>query len=192
MLRSNLAIERADVCLLMIDADDGATEQDTKIAGLIHEAGKACIILVNKWDLLEKETNTMEKERKKIYDILSFMKYAPVLFISVKEGTRIQNIFELINEVYSERQKRISTGLVNEVLGDAVIRLQPPSDKGKRLKLYYMTQTGVAPPTFVIFCNDTELFHFSYKRYIENRIREAFGFKGSPIRIIIKQKGDKV
>lgn len=190
VLRSNLAIDRADVCLLMIDAEEGATEQDTKIAGLIQEAGKACIILVNKWDLIEKDTNTMEKERRKLYDVFSFMRYAPILFVSVKEGTRVRDVFELINEVYQERQKRISTGLVNEVLADAVIRLQPPSDKGKRLKLYYMTQTGVAPPNFVIFCNDIELFHFSYRRYIENRIREAFGFKGNPIRITIKQKGD--
>lgn len=189
-LRSKLAIDRSDVCLLMIDAEEGVSEQDTKIAGLIQEAGKACIILVNKWDLVVKETNTMETERKKLYEVLSFMRYAPILFVSVKEGTRVRDIFELINEVYSESRKRMSTGLVNEVLGDAVIRLQPPSDKGKRLKLYYMTQTAVAPPGFVIFCNDIELFHFSYRRYIENRIREAFGFKGNPIRITIKQKGD--
>lgn len=190
VLRAKLAIDRSDVCLLMIDAEEGASEQDTKIAGLIQDAGKACIILVNKWDLITKETNTMEEERKKIYEVLSFMRYAPILFVSVKEGTRVRDIFELINEVYSESRKRVSTGLVNEVLGDAVIRLQPPSDKGRRLKLYYMTQTAVAPPGFVIFCNKIELFHFSYRRYIENRIREAFGFKGNPIRIIIKQKGD--
>jgi GTP-binding protein len=190
VLRAKLAIDRSDVCLLMIDAEEGASEQDTKIAGLIQDAGKACIILVNKWDLIKKETNTMEEERKKIYEVLSFMRYAPILFVSVKEGTRVRDIFELINEVYSESRKRVSTGLVNEVLGDAVIRLQPPSDKGRRLKLYYMTQTAVAPPGFVIFCNKIELFHFSYRRYIENRIREAFGFKGNPIRIIIKQKGD--
>lgn len=190
VLRAKLAIDRSDVCLLMIDAEEGASEQDTKIAGLIQDAGKACIILVNKWDLITKETNTMEEERKKIYEVLSFMRYAPTLFVSVKEGTRVRDIFELINEIYSESRKRVSTGLVNEVLGDAVIRLQPPSDKGRRLKLYYMTQTAVAPPGFVIFCNKIELFHFSYRRYIENRIREAFGFKGNPIRIIIKQKGD--
>jgi len=190
VLRAKLAIDRSDVCLLMIDAEEGASEQDTKIAGLIQDAGKACIILVNKWDLITKETNTMEEERKKIYEVLSFMRYAPILFVSVKEGTRVRDIFELINEIYSESRKRVSTGLVNEVLGDAVIRLQPPSDKGRRLKLYYMTQTAVAPPGFVIFCNKIELFHFSYRRYIENRIREAFGFKGNPIRIIIKQKGD--
>lgn len=190
VLRAKLAIDRSDVCLLMIDAEEGASEQDTKIAGLIQDAGKACIILVNKWDLITKETNTMEEERKKIYEVLSFMRYAPILFVSVKEGTRVRDIFELINEVYSESRKRVSTGLVNEVLGDAVIRLQPPSDKGRRLKLYYMTQTAVAPPGFVIFCNKIELFHFSYRRYIENRIREAFGFKGNTIRIIIKQKGD--
>ncbi len=190
VLRAKLAIDRSDVCLLMFDAEEGASEQDTKIAGLIQDAGKACIILVNKWDLITKETNTMEEERKKIYEVLSFMRYAPILFVSVKEGTRVRDIFELINEVYSESRKRVSTGLVNEVLGDAVIRLQPPSDKGRRLKLYYMTQTAVAPPGFVIFCNKIELFHFSYRRYIENRIREAFGFKGNPIRIIIKQKGD--
>ncbi len=190
VLRAKLAIDRSDVCLLMIDAEEGASEQDTKIAGLIQDAGKACIILVNKWDLITKETNTMEEERKKIYKVLSFMRYAPILFVSVKEGTRVRDIFELINEIYSESRKRVSTGLVNEVLGDAVIRLQPPSDKGRRLKLYYMTQTAVAPPGFVIFCNKIELFHFSYRRYIENRIREAFGFKGNPIRIIIKQKGD--
>lgn len=190
VLRAKLAIDKSDVCLLMIDAEEGASEQDTKIAGLIQDAGKACIILVNKWDLITKETNTMEEERKKIYEVLSFMRYAPILFVSVKEGTRVRDIFELINEVYSESRKRVSTGLVNEVLGDAVIRLQPPSDKGRRLKLYYMTQTAVAPPGFVIFCNKIELFHFSYRRYIENRIREAFGFKGNPIRIIIKQKGD--
>ena len=190
VLRAKLAIDKSDVCLLMIDAEEGASEQDTKIAGLIQDAGKACIILVNKWDLITKETNTMEEERKKIYEVLSFMRYAPILFVSVKEGTRVRDIFELINEIYSESRKRVSTGLVNEVLGDAVIRLQPPSDKGRRLKLYYMTQTAVAPPGFVIFCNKIELFHFSYRRYIENRIREAFGFKGNPIRIIIKQKGD--
>ena len=190
VLRAQLAIERADVCLIMIDAREGVTEQDTKIAGLAHEAGKASIIVVNKWDLLEKETGTMEKMRKDVYRDLSFMTYAPVLFISALTGQRTQKLFELINYVNEQSHMRISTGKLNDLLADAQAHTQPPSDKGKRLKIYYMTQTGVCPPHFVIFCNDRELFHFSYQRYIENQVRSVFGMEGTPIRISIRQKGE--
>ena len=191
VMRAQLAIERADVCLIMIDARDGVTEQDTKIAGLAHEAGKASIVVVNKWDLVEKETGTMEKMRKDIMRDLSFMSYAPVLFISALTGQRTERIFELINFVNDQSNMRISTGMLNNVLADAQARVQPPTDKGRRLKIYYMTQTGIKPPNFVIFCNSRELFHFSYQRYIENQIRAVFGLEGTPIRIVIRQKGDK-
>ena len=191
VMRAQLAIERADVCLIMIDARDGVTDQDTKIAGLAHEAGKASIIIVNKWDLVEKETGTMEKMRKDIMRDLSFMSYAPILFISALTGQRTDRIFELINFVNDQSNMRISTGMLNNVLADAQARVQPPTDKGRRLKIYYMTQTGVKPPNFVIFCNSKELFHFSYQRYIENQIRAVFGLEGTPIRIVIRQKGDK-
>ena len=191
VMRAQLAIERADVCLIMIDARDGVTEQDTKIAGLAHEAGKASIVVVNKWDLVEKETGTMEKMRKDIMRDLSFMSYAPILFISALTGQRTERIFELINFVNDQSNMRISTGMLNNVLADAQARVQPPTDKGRRLKIYYMTQTGIKPPNFVIFCNSRELFHFSYQRYIENQIRAVFGLEGTPIRIVIRQKGDK-
>ena len=191
VMRAQLAIERADVCLIMIDARDGVTEQDTKIAGLAHEAGKASIIVVNKWDLVEKETGTMEKMRKDIMRDLSFMSYAPILFISALTGQRTERIFELINFVNDQSSMRITTGMLNNVLADAQARVQPPTDKGRRLKIYYMTQTGIKPPNFVIFCNSRELFHFSYQRYIENQIRAVFGLEGTPIRLVIRQKGDK-
>ena len=191
VMRAQLAIERADVCLILIDAREGVTEQDTKIAGLAHEAGKASIIVVNKWDLVEKETGTMEKMRKEVLRDLSFMSYAPVLFISALTGQRTDRIFELINFVNDQSNMRISTGMLNNVLADAQARVQPPTDKGRRLKIYYMTQTGIKPPNFVIFCNSRELFHFSYQRYLENQIRAVFGLEGTPVRVIIRQKGDK-
>ena len=191
VMRAQMAIERADVCLIMIDARDGVTEQDTKIAGLAHEAGKASIVVVNKWDLVEKETGTMEKMRKDIMRDLSFMSYAPIIFISAATGQRTEKLFELINFVNDQSNMRISTGMLNNVLADAQARVQPPTDKGRRLKIYYMTQTGIKPPNFVIFCNSRELFHFSYQRYIENQLRTVFGLEGTPIRIVIRQKGDK-
>ena len=191
VMRAKLSIERADVCLIMIDAREGVTDQDTKIAGLAHEAGKASIIVVNKWDLVEKETGTMEKLRKRIMGDLSFMSYAPILFISALTGERTGRLFELINFVNSQSVMRISTGMLNNVLSDAQARVQPPSDKGRRLKIYYMTQTGIRPPNFVVFCNSRELFHFSYQRYIENQIRATFGLEGTPIRMVIRQKGDE-
>lgn len=191
VMRAQLAIERADVCIIMIDARDGVTEQDTKIAGLAHEAGKASIIVVNKWDLVEKETGTMEKMRKDVMRDLSFMSYAPVLFISALTGQRTDRIFELINFVNDQSNMRITTGMLNNVLADAQARVQPPTDKGRRLKIYYMTQTGIKPPNFVVFCNSKELFHFSYQRYLENQIRAVFGLEGTPIRMVIRQKGEK-
>ena len=190
VLRAKMAIERSDVCLIMIDARDGVTEQDTKVAGLAHEAGKASIIVVNKWDLIEKETNTMDEMRKDVERDLSYMTYAPVLFISALTGQRVHKIFETINFVDAQSKVRISTGTLNGVLADATARVQPPTDKGKRLKIYYMTQTGIQPPTFVCFCNDSSLFHFSYLRYLENQIRSVFGLEGTPIRMVIRQKGD--
>ena len=191
VMRAQLAIERADVCLIMIDARDGVTEQDTKIAGLAHEAGKASIIVVNKWDLVDKETGTMEKMRKDIMRDLSFMSYAPIVFISAMTGQRTDRLFELINFANDQSHMRITTGMLNNVLADAQARVQPPTDKGRRLKIYYMTQTGICPPNFVIFCNSRELFHFSYQRYIENQIRAVFGLESTPIRIVIRQKGEK-
>ena len=191
VMRAQLAIERADVCLIMIDARDGVTEQDTKIAGLAHEAGKASIIVVNKWDLVDKETGTMEKMRKDIMRDLSFISYAPIVFISAMTGQRTDRLFELINFANDQSHMRITTGMLNNVLADAQARVQPPTDKGRRLKIYYMTQTGICPPNFVIFCNSRELFHFSYQRYIENQIRAVFGLEGTPIRIVIRQKGEK-
>ena len=190
VMRAKLAIDRADVCLIMIDAREGVTEQDTKIAGLAHEAGKASVIVVNKWDLVEKDGKTMDKLRKDVLRDLSFMSYAPVLFISALTGQRTERIFELVNYVNDQSAMRITTGMLNDVLADAQARQQPPTDKGRRLKIYYMTQTGVRPPNFVVFCNSRELFHFSYQRYIENQIRAAFGLEGTPIRIVIRQKGD--
>ncbi len=191
VLRAQMAIQRSDVCLIMIDARDGVTEQDTKVAGLAHEAGKASIILVNKWDLIEKDTMTMDRMRDDIRRDLSFMSYAPILFISALTGQRVNRIFELINYVNEQSTMRITTGMLNNVLQDAMARVQPPTDRGRRLKIYYMTQTGVRPPNFVIFCNDAKLFHFSYQRYIENQIRSIFGLEGTPVNIVIRQKGDK-
>ena len=191
VMRAQMAIERADVCLIMLDARDGVTDQDTKIAGIAHEAGKACILVMNKWDLVDKETGTMEKLRKDVLRDLSYMSYAPVLFISALTGQRIDRLFELINYVNDQSHMRITTGMLNNVLADAQARVQPPTDQGRRLKIYYMTQTGIQPPSFVIFCNDRELFHFSYQRYIENQLRTVFGLEGTPIRITIRQKGDK-
>ncbi len=190
VMRSLLSIERSSVCLIMIDARDGVTEQDTKIAGAAHEAGRACIIVVNKWDLIEKDDRTMDKMRAQVREGLSFMSYAPVIFISATTGQRVERLFELINFVASQHCMRISTGMLNDVLADATARVQPPSDKGKRLKVFYMTQTGVSPPTFVVFVNDAELFHFSYMRYIENQIRGVFGLEGTRVRMIVRQKGD--
>lgn len=191
VLRAKLAIERADVCLIMLDAREGVTEQDTKIAGMAHEAGKASVIVVNKWDLVDKDTHTMDKMRRDIYRDLGFMTYAPTLFISALTGQRTERIFELVNYVNDQSAMRITTGLLNDVLSDAQARVQPPTDKGRRLKIYYMTQTGIRPPHFVIFCNNRELFHFSYQRYIENQIRSTFGLEGTPIRVTIRQKGDR-
>ncbi|MDL2300622.1 ribosome biogenesis GTPase Der [Clostridiaceae bacterium OttesenSCG-928-D20] len=190
VMRAQFAIERSDVCLIMIDAREGVTEQDTKIAGLAHEAGKASIIIVNKWDLVEKDDKTMDKLRRQIMNDLSFMSYAPILFISALTGQRTQKIFELVNFVLDQSTMRITTGMLNNVLADATARVQPPTDKGKRLKIYYMTQTGIKPPSFVIFCNSRELFHFSYQRYIENQIRSVFGLEGTPLRFKIRQKGE--
>ena len=190
-LRSISAIDRADVCLILVDANEGVTEQDTKIAGLAHEAGKACVIVVNKWDLVEKETNTMDKMTDEIRRDLSYMTYAPVLFISAKTGQRVEKLYQLINEVAAMNALRVTTGMLNNILEDATARVQPPSDKGRRLKIYYMTQVGVKPPHFVVFCNDARLFHFSYQRYLENQLRAVFGLMGTPIKLTIRQKGDK-
>ena len=191
VLRAHMAVERAQVCLLMIDASTGITDQDTKIAGIAHEAGKAVIIVVNKWDLIEKDNNTVNEFNNKIRTELAYMPYAPILYISAKTGQRVTNLFERIVYVYGQSVMRVTTGMLNDVLRDAMIRVQPPSDKGRRLKIYYMTQISVAPPTFVIFCNNVELFHFSYQRYIENCLRETFGFMGTPIKLIIRMKGDE-
>ena len=191
-MRSVAAIERADVCLILIDANDGVTEQDTKIAGLVHEAGKAAIIVVNKWDAVEdKETNTMRDKELAVRDGLAYMTYAPVVFLSALTGQRVDKIFQAIQDVHAQNTSRITTGALNSVLADATARVQPPTDKGRRLKIYYMTQASTKPPHFVIFCNDARLFHFSYQRYLENQIREVFGLQGTPIRITIRQKGDK-
>ena len=191
-MRTVAAIERADVCLILIDANDGVTEQDTKIAGLVHEAGKAAIIVVNKWDAVEnKETNTMRDKEADIRRDLAYMTYAPVVFLSALTGSRVDRLFPMIQDVNAQNTSRITTGALNSILADATSRVQPPSDKGRRLKIYYMTQAGTKPPHFVIFCNDARLFHFSYQRYLENQIREVFGLMGTPIRITIRQKGDK-
>ena len=191
VLRATMAIERADVCLIMIDANEGVTEQDTKVAGLAHEAGKACIIVVNKWDSIEKDDKTMDKMRQDVRRDLSYMTYAPILFISALTGQRVDRLFDLINYVVDQASLRITTGMLNSVLADATARVQPPTDKGRRLKIYYMTQIGVKPPHFVCFCNDAKLFHFSYQRYLENQIRSTFGLEGTPVRLTIRQKSDK-
>ncbi len=190
VLRATMAIERSDVCLILIDANEGVTEQDTKVAGLAHEAGKASIIVVNKWDAVEKDDKTMDKMIKDVRRDLSYMPYAPILFISALTGQRVDKLFGAINDVANQAAMRISTGMLNEVLSDATARVQPPTDKGKRLKIYYMTQVGVKPPHFVVFCNRAELFHFSYQRYIENQIRATFGLSGTPVKLTIRQKGD--
>ena len=191
VLRATMAIERADVCLIMIDATEGVTEQDTKVAGLAHEAGKASIIVINKWDLVEKDGKTMDQMKAKVRQDLTFMTYAPILFISAKTGQRVDKLFDMIDYVSNQASVRITTGMLNNVLADAQTRVQPPSDKGRRLKIYYMTQVGIRPPHFVIFCNDARLFHFSYQRYIENCIRNTFGLEGTPVILSIRQKGDK-
>ena len=191
VLRAQMAIERADVCLILIDAQEGVTEQDTKVAGMAHEAGKASIIVVNKWDLIEKDGKTMDKMREDIRRDLGYMTYAPVLFISAMTGQRVERLFELIQYVNNQAATRITTGMLNSVLADAQTRVQPPTDKGRRLKIYYMTQAGIKPPHFICFCNDARLFHFSYQRYLENQIRSVFGLEGTPIRMTIRQKSDK-
>ncbi len=191
VLRSTMAIERSDVCLILIDANEGVTEQDTKVAGLAHDAGKAAVIVMNKWDTVEKNDKTMSRMTEDVRRDLSYMTYAPVVFLSALTGARVDRLFDVINRVVNQAALRITTGMLNQVLSDAVARVQPPSDKGRRLKIYYMTQIGVKPPHFVIFCNDAKLFHFSYQRYLENQIRNVFGLEGTPIRITIRQKGDK-
>ena len=191
VLRAVMAIERADVCLIMIDATEGVTDQDTKVAGLAHDAGKACIIVVTKWDLVEKDGKTMDKMREEIRRDLSYMTYAPILFISALTGQRVPRLFELIQYVRNQASMRITTGMLNSLLADATARVQPPSDKGRRLKIDYMTQTGIRPSHFICFCNEAKLFHFSYQRYLENQIRNTFGLEGTPIRMTIRQKGDK-
>ncbi|MBR6693376.1 MAG: ribosome biogenesis GTPase Der [Clostridia bacterium] len=191
VLRAKMAIERADVCVIMIDGADGFTEQDSKVAGLAIEQGKACIIAVNKWDIVEKDGSTMDSYRKKLMNDFSFMSYAPIIFISAKTGQRVDRLFELIKYVNQQNTMRISTGMLNDVLADATARVQPPTDKGKRLKIYYMTQASTRPPTFVCFCNKAELFHFSYQRYLENQIRSTFGLEGTPVRFVIRERGDK-
>ena len=191
VLRAAMAIERSDVCLIMIDANEGVTEQDTKVAGMAHESGKACIIVVNKWDAVEKDDKTMDKMRNDIRRDLAYMTYAPIVFISALTGQRVPRLFQLIKYVDDQAATRITTGMLNSLLADATARVQPPTDKGRRLKIYYMTQAGTRPPHFVCFCNDAKLFHFSYQRYLENQIRATFGLEGTPIRLTIRQRGDK-
>ena len=191
VIRAEMAIDRADVCVIMIDGKEGFTEQDSKVAGLALENGKACIIAVNKWDIVEKDGRTMDSYRKKLMTDFSFMPYAPIIFISAKTGQRLDRLFELIKYVHSQNTMRISTGMLNDILADATARVQPPSDKGKRLKIFYMTQASTKPPTFVCFCNKAELFHFSYQRYLENQIRSTFGLEGTPVRFVIRERGDK-
>ena len=191
VIRAQMAIDRSDVCVIMIDATEGFTEQDSKVAGLAHEAGKGCVIAVNKWDAVEKDGRTMQEYRKKLEVDFSFMAYAPMVFISAKTGQRLDQLFELIQRVANFNAMRITTGMLNDVLAQATARVQPPTDKGKRLKIYYMTQASTKPPTFVCFVNRAELFHFSYQRYLENRIRETFGMEGTPIRFLIRERGDK-
>ena len=190
IIRARMAVERANVCVIMIDAVEGFTEQDSKVAGIALEQGKACIIAVNKWDAIEKDGNTMKEYRDKLTNDFSFMSYAPIMFISAKTGQRIDKLYEMISFVHSQNSMRISTGKLNEVLAGATARVQPPTDKGKRLKIYYMTQASTRPPTFVFFVNNAELFHFSYQRYLENQIRDIFGLYGTPVRFIIRERGD--
>lgn len=190
IIRARMAVERANVCVIMIDAVEGFTEQDSKVAGIALEQGKACIIVVNKWDAIEKDGNTMNDYRTKLMNDFSFMSFAPIMFISAKTGQRIDRLFEMISFVHSQNSMRISTGKLNEVLAGATARVQPPTDKGKRLKIYYMTQASTRPPTFVFFVNNAELFHFSYQRYLENQIRDVFGLDGTPVRFIIRERGE--
>ncbi len=191
-LRSLAAVQRSEVVVIMLDATVGFTEQDSKIAGYAHEEGKACIIAVNKWDAIEKETKTMEKMRKSLMNDFSFMSYVPFIFISAKTGERVERMFELIKFVNDQNAMRITTGVLNDLLHRATARVQPPSDKGRPLKIYYMTQIATRPPTFAAFCNRRELFHFSYQRYIENQIRHTYGLEGTPIRLLIRERGEKV
>ena len=191
VMRAKMAVERSDVCVIMIDAAEGPTEQDTKIAGLAHQAGKGCIIAVNKWDCIAKETKTLENYKKRIKEKFLFISYAPIVFISAKTGQRVEELFKFINEVSQFNSMRVSTGTLNEVLSRAVVKVPPPSHKGKKLKIYYMTQVSVRPPTFVFFVNKAELFHFSYKHYIENNLRETFKFTGTPIRFVVREKAEK-
>lgn len=191
VLRAQMAVERADVCIMLIDGAEGITEQDEKIAGIAHDAGKACIIAVNKWDAVEKDNDTVKKFTNDIRTALAYMTYAPIHFISAKTGQRVSGLFEQINKVHEAANTRITTGLLNDMLSDVTMRVQPPSDKGRRLKIYYITQVAVAPPTFVIFCNRAELFHYSYQRYIENNLRETFGFAGTPIKLTIRERGEE-
>ena len=191
VMRSLAAVERADVCVIMVDAVEGFTEQDSKVAGYAHEQGKGCVIAVNKWDLIEKDGKTMDAQRKQYENDFSFMSYAPIIFISAKTGQRIDRLFELIKYVDEQNSMRITTGMLNDVLARATSRVQPPTDKGKRLRIFYITQASTRPPTFVTFVNDAELFHFSYQRYIENQIRETFGLEGTPVRIVVRERGDK-
>lgn len=190
IIRAEMAIDRADVCVIMIDGVDGYTEQDAKVAGMAHNAGKACIVAVNKWDAVEKDDKTMDKMRSELMNELAFMSYAPIIFLSAKTGSRVERLFELIKFVNDQNNMRISTGMLNDLLADATARVQPPTDKGKRLKIYYITQAATKPPTFVCFCNNKELFHFSYQRYLENQIRSTFGLEGTPVRMVIRERGE--
>lgn len=191
VLRARMAVERADVCVIMIDATEGFTEQDSKVAGIAHEQGKACIIAVNKWDAVEKDDKTMSRMRAQLQSDFGFMSYAPFVFISAKTGQRLDRLYELITYVYGQSMTRIATGMLNDVLAAATARVQPPTDKGRRLRIYYMTQASVAPPTFVCFVNRADLFHFSYQRYLENQIRETFGLEGTPVRFVVRERGEQ-
>lgn len=190
IIRAEMAVDRADVCVIMIDATEGYTEQDAKVAGMAHNMGKACIVAVNKWDAVEKDGKTMDNMRRELMAELAFMSYAPIIFISAQTGQRLDRLFELINFVNEQNSMRISTGMLNDILAEATTRVPPPTDKGKRLKIYYITQPSTRPPTFVCFCNDAELFHFSYQRYIENQIRSTFGLEGTPVRMIVRERSE--
>ncbi len=191
VMRSLFAVERSDVCIIMIDATEGVTDQDAKIAGEAHEAGKGIIIAVNKWDIYEKETGTLEKYKKEVYNKLSYLSYAPIIFISAKTGQRVEKLYDMINKVANQNAMRISTSMLNGVINEAIALVQPPTDKGKRLKILYVTQASTKPPTFVVFVNSKDLFHFSYERYLVNQIRKEFGMEGTPIRVIVREKSDK-
>ena len=191
VVRSLAAVDRSDVCVIMIDASEGVTEQDTKVAGYAHEQGKACIFAVNKWDIVDKDDKTVKQFTDRVREMFAFMSYAKIVFISAKTGQRVHKLLEEIILVNEQHKRRITTGMLNDVINEATHKQQPPSDKGRRLKLYYGTQVSVAPPTFVIFANSKELFHYSYLRFIENQIRENFGFEGTPIKLIVREKGEK-